>query len=387
MTERKAVYYGQVELIPGIVCDGYVLDDDIAVMSERGTADLLGVDQKHLNRVRTNWPPKVLKPFIDGGVSVRTNSVEVVAKNSPHKGRNIVVYDSNIIENLIRGYSLALASHALKTNQRHIGDRCVTLVCSLIRTALDTAIKQACGLSPDIQQTAQQNYIDVVKLIKEFGFTCSIPNDIAIKKDITQFLDIPESTLNSFLRKHKGDIEPIKLERDIIRSIGLKAPRMNGYLMDDVTKIALGMDSVIGIELKKKVFGQVGSFVKPETSAEIQWREVLSKVFEGFDLRFNYPIGPYKVDFFVAKLMLVLECNGYCHRYYNDTQEKAREKLITQRYSLVRFHHKVSLETLFNGILQAKPGIVIKLYDLAQLSQEMPFNLNPLNTNGLIAQA
>jgi hypothetical protein len=36
MTERKAVYYGQVELIPGIVCDGYVLDDDTAVMSEAG---------------------------------------------------------------------------------------------------------------------------------------------------------------------------------------------------------------------------------------------------------------------------------------------------------------------------------------------------------------
>jgi len=99
MTEQKAVYYGQVELIPGIVCDGYVLDDDTAVMSERGTANLLGVDQKQLNRVRTNL-------------------VEVVAKNSPHKGRDIVVYDSNIIENLIRGYSLALASHSLKTNQR-----------------------------------------------------------------------------------------------------------------------------------------------------------------------------------------------------------------------------------------------------------------------------
>ena len=28
MTERKAVYYGQIELIPGIICDGYVLDDD-----------------------------------------------------------------------------------------------------------------------------------------------------------------------------------------------------------------------------------------------------------------------------------------------------------------------------------------------------------------------
>jgi len=46
------------------------------------------------------------------------------------------------------------------------------------------------------------------------------------------------------------------------------------------------------------------------------------------------------VDFFVEKLMLVLECNGYCHRYYNATEEKAREKMITQKYSLVRFHHQ-----------------------------------------------
>ena len=168
--------------------------------------------------------------------------------------------------------------------------------------------------------------------------------------------------------------------------IGFKAPRMNGYHLDDVTKIALGMDSVVGIELKKKVFGQVGSFVKPETKEEIQWRDVLSKVFDGFDLRFNYPIGPYKVDFFVAKLMLVLVCNGYCHRYYDETQEKAREKLILQRYSLVRFHHKVSLETLFNGILQAKSGTIIQLYDLEQLGKEMPFNMNLLNTNGVIDQ-
>ena len=40
---------------------------------------------------------------------------------------------------------------------------------------------------------------------------------------------------------------------------GGKASQMNGYLMDDVTKIALGMDSVVGIELKKKVFGEIGS--------------------------------------------------------------------------------------------------------------------------------
>jgi len=41
----------------------------------------------------------------------------------------------------------------------------------------EVAIKQACGLSPDIQQTAQKNYIDAVKLIKDFGFTCSVDID------------------------------------------------------------------------------------------------------------------------------------------------------------------------------------------------------------------
>jgi hypothetical protein len=86
---------------------------------------------------------------------------------------------------------------------------------------------------------------------------------------------------------------------------------MNGYHLDDVTKIALGMDSIVGIELKKKVFGQVGSFVKPDTKEEIQWREILSKVFEGFDLRFNYPIGPYKVDFFVATAIAFPDCIRY----------------------------------------------------------------------------
>ncbi|TGO03355.1 hypothetical protein PN36_08065 [Candidatus Thiomargarita nelsonii] len=379
MTERKAVFYGQVELIPGIVCDGYVLTDDTAVMSERGTAELLGIHHKSLQSVAVNWPPKTLEPFIDKGLSVAVNRVEVTAKDNPHKGRKIIVYETSFIESFIRGYALALAHRKLRKIQRHIGERCVILQSSLVLTALEVAIKQACGLSPNIQQTAQKNYIDVVKLIKEFGFTCTAGDDIAIKKDITQFLNVPESTLNSFLRKHKNDIQPIQLNSATIRSFGGKASRMNGYHLDDVTKIALGMDSVIGIELKKQVFGQIGSFAKPETSSEVQWQKVLSSVFEGFDLHFNYPIGPYKVDFFVAKLMLVLECNGYCHRYYDPKQEKVREKLITQKYSLVRFHHQISLETLFNGILQAKPGTMVKLYDLKQLGKEMPFKVNSLN--------
>jgi len=375
MQERKAVYYGQVELIPGIISDGYVLDDDTAVMSERGTADLLNMDQKTLKAMRGNWPPKTLKPFTDNSFTMRGNFIEVIAESSPYYGRNIVVYTSATIETLIRTYASAFMNDALRKHQIHVGKRAVALLISLVRTVLDTAIKQACGISTNIQHTAQKNYIDAVKLIKDFGFTCTAPNDIATKKDITQFLDIPESTLNGFLRKHKNEIQPIQLDSKTIRSFGGKASRMNGYLLDDVTKIALGMDSVIGIKLKKQVFGQIGSFAKPNTSVEVQWREVLSKVFQGFDLQFNYAIGPYKVDFFVAQLMLVLECNGYCHRYYDEKEEKVREKLITQKYSLVRFHHKINLETLFNGILQAKPGKMVKLYDLERLGQEMPFEI------------
>ncbi len=212
LCEIKAVYYGQVELIPGIVCDGYVLDDDTAVMSERGTAELLGMNQMALNRMKTNWPPKTLKPFIDEGLSVKTNSVKVVAENSPHKGRNIVVYDSNIIENLIRGYSLALASHSLKTNQRHM----------------------------------------------------------ALPAPLVMTLPSKKTSPNSLMY--------------------LKAP------------------SIVSLE-----------------------------------------------------------------------NTKTTSNLFDSIHSLVRFHHQISLETLFNGILQAKPGTMVKLYDLEQLGKEMPFNVNSLN--------
>jgi hypothetical protein len=185
MTERKAVYYGQVELIPGIICDGYVLNDDTAVMSERGAADLLGMAHSSLQSMAVTGVPKSLKPFIDKGLSMAGTLVKVTAKTSPYKDRKIVVYGSNFIDAILRAYVMAVGHNALQKNQMHIGRRCV--LSSLAKTALDIAIKEACGLTPNLQQTAQQNYIDVVKLIKEFGFSCSAPNDIAIKKDIAQF--------------------------------------------------------------------------------------------------------------------------------------------------------------------------------------------------------
>jgi hypothetical protein len=99
MKTLKAVYYGQLELIPGIMCDVYVLSDGIPVMSLRGTADLLSIDHKSLRSMGAKWPPKALKPFVDKGWSMGAEMVEVVAENSPYKGRKIVL---SIVSNLVK---------------------------------------------------------------------------------------------------------------------------------------------------------------------------------------------------------------------------------------------------------------------------------------------
>ncbi len=74
MKEKKleAPFYGQIELIPGTKCDSYVLNDNTAVMSENGLANLLCMDQAGLNRIMTNWPPNYLEPFIDKGFTLET---------------------------------------------------------------------------------------------------------------------------------------------------------------------------------------------------------------------------------------------------------------------------------------------------------------------------
>ncbi|MDM8564485.1 hypothetical protein QUF74_02420 [Candidatus Halobeggiatoa sp. HSG11] len=43
MQELQAIHYGEVELIPGIKCDGYVLSDNTTALSLRGTANLLDI--------------------------------------------------------------------------------------------------------------------------------------------------------------------------------------------------------------------------------------------------------------------------------------------------------------------------------------------------------
>ena len=361
MTERKAVHYGKVKLIPNVVSDGYMLDDGTPVMSERGVAGLLGMDQKTLKAVRGNWPPKTLKPFINKGSTVRGNFVEVVTNKSPHCGRNIVVYTTQTIRTLIHTYASAFLNNGLRKNQTHIGQGAITLSVSLVDTALDAAITEACGLPVNVQTTAQQHYTDIVELMRESGLKCSVNDDIAIKTDITKFLDIPLSTLNGFLSKHKSEIKPIQLDIATIRAVGSTTSRMNGYNVKDVGTIALGMDTIIGIGLKEKMFGSVSSLAKLNTKGEIEWLKELAEIFASFTFYHNYQIGKYRVDFYVKELNLILECNGYDgHATYDQAEEAKREKFLN-KYRLVRFHHQIDFKTLFNGILRAKAGTVIRL--------------------------
>ncbi|MCK5876969.1 MAG: hypothetical protein KAG43_04985 [Candidatus Marithrix sp.] len=199
MEEQKAVHYGQLELIPGIICDVYILNNGTPVMSLRGAADLLGMKHVSLRSMVATWPPKTLKPFINKAHIMVATLAKVEAKNSPYLGRNIVVYDSKMIATIISTYVMAAGHNALQKNQLHIGKRCSILVPALITTTLDTAIEQICGLNPNIEATAQKTYADVAKLMKDTGFNCSIAGDIATKKDMVNYFEVPLSnTSDSF---------------------------------------------------------------------------------------------------------------------------------------------------------------------------------------------
>lgn len=277
---QEAIFYGQVQLIQNIMCDGYILDDHTTAISILGVSDLLSIQRRALQNMTTKGMPKSLKAFWNIDWNMDTKTVLVTAENSHFRGREVLVFDSSVIEHLIRAYAFALAGDKLRENQKHIGKRCVFLMGTLVKTALDCAIKEACGFVPQIQKTAQQNYANAISLLYNFGLKCSVDNDIATKKDILEFLKVPAGTLNSFLYKHSSEIAPIRLDYTAIKKAGGKARRMNGYHIKDVAKIAFGMDTAIGIELKQRMFGEIGTVTKLHSKDEIQWRKIFSKVLQ-----------------------------------------------------------------------------------------------------------
>jgi hypothetical protein len=115
----------------------------VAVMSERGFADLLGIDHETLRSMAGTWPPKMLEPFWDKDLTMTVTLAVVEAEKSPYKGRKIVVYDAKTMEEIIRTYSLAYAHDGLREHQLHIGERSSILVNIFVKTALHVIIEDS----------------------------------------------------------------------------------------------------------------------------------------------------------------------------------------------------------------------------------------------------
>ena len=160
--KKKAIHYGELEIIPTVVGDCYILADGEAVMSERGFANWLGMSHISLRAMLGNWPPKTLEPFCNKGLTVRTTLATIAAENCPHKGVDIVVYDVPTMEEIIRVYAVAYTAGALRKNQLHIGKRCAELLTALIKSSLRMRIAWACGFTPQPQKTVRRYHRDSI---------------------------------------------------------------------------------------------------------------------------------------------------------------------------------------------------------------------------------
>ena len=92
--QKRALYYGEAEILPNVLCECYVLEDNQSTMSERGFSSLLGIDHTTLMSMVGNWPPKTLESFCDKEWSMSVTFALVEAEKSPYKNQRIVVYNT-----------------------------------------------------------------------------------------------------------------------------------------------------------------------------------------------------------------------------------------------------------------------------------------------------
>jgi len=195
----------------------------------------------HLVRMRQRGIPKILTQFMPPDFKIETIQAEVTAANSPHQGRHNSCLPSTNCRKYYVCYVMAFGNQVLRKNQRHIGEYNVIMMTTLSSAALEVTIRDSCQLPVNVQNTTRKHYQDIVTLMQESGLHCSVSKDIALKTDITNFLQCPVSTLNHYLNRHLAmTFKPIKLDRDTIRSLGSKASRLYGYAVQDVGTITLG---------------------------------------------------------------------------------------------------------------------------------------------------
>ncbi|HET6528455.1 MAG TPA: DUF559 domain-containing protein [Balneolaceae bacterium] len=71
---------------------------------------------------------------------------------------------------------------------------------------------------------------------------------------------------------------------------------------------------------------------------QILWSEVLrAKKFYGYQFNRQFPIDKYVADFICRKLKLIVEVDGYSHRFKTEEDKDRDERLIELGYIIIRF--------------------------------------------------
>jgi very-short-patch-repair endonuclease len=84
---------------------------------------------------------------------------------------------------------------------------------------------------------------------------------------------------------------------------------------------------------------------------QILWSDVLrAKKFYGYQFNRQFPINNYIVDFICRKLRLIVEVDGYSHRFKSKEDEQRDQKMAKLGYRTVKFLEVEVLNDLENVI-------------------------------------
>jgi very-short-patch-repair endonuclease len=84
---------------------------------------------------------------------------------------------------------------------------------------------------------------------------------------------------------------------------------------------------------------------------QILWKEVLrAKKFYGYQFNRQFPIDEYIADFICRKLRLIIEVDGYSHRFKVKEDKERDRELSDLGYTTVRFSEKEVCNDLDNVI-------------------------------------
>lgn len=97
------------------------------------------------------------------------------------------------------------------------------------------------------------------------------------------------------------------------------------------------------------------------TLAEVVlWNKLLkNKQMRGYQFLRQRPIDQYIVDFFCKKLMLIIEVDGYYHKFKKKEDCERSSRLTDLGFSIVRFQNEEILNELFH-VERTIEGIIDK---------------------------